>query len=77
MESPSLEVFKEQQNVTLSALVWLTRWGLIKSWDSRTLEVFPSLNESVVLRKGRKLPDSYQLVGIGKFFAKKRDSASV
>lgn len=34
VEPSSLDVYKEQLDMTFSALFWLTRWGLIKSWDS-------------------------------------------
>lgn len=32
VESPSLEAFKEQPDVALSTLVWVTRGGLVKAW---------------------------------------------
>lgn len=50
-ESSSLKVFKEQLDMTFRTLFWLTRWGLIKSWNSGILEVFSSLNDSLDLRR--------------------------
>lgn len=32
LESPSLEVFKEELDMALNALVRVTRWGSVTSW---------------------------------------------
>lgn len=49
VEASSLEMFKEHLDVTLSALVWVMRWGLVTGWTVIISEVFSNLNDSVIL----------------------------